>query len=342
LINVRLGVSASAAMADEHKAQGNEHFKAGEFLKAAASYTKALKLQPDNHVLYSNRAQAFLKLNKVTKALDDAEKCISLAPDFVKGYHRKASALHAMGDAAKSEEAVAVLLAAIDLGLDDKELVRLGVQISGKAFVKQVDALRKGTEVEPEPAAPAAAPASATPEAKKAKAVVEQTSQLGNGAPAPPLWKLDAEAFAINCIKWVLDDFGKTGNIPTVCFLQPPVPKLPTDEPPVGQVNIKPAFSSPETLIQCADFLRDQIKSANAPAAAILVRKSTIGYPCVWKDKKGAWPVDEKEDGIFMQLESANNRTMFFTVIRDKKSRSVGDTVPLDVDQFGLFPRLYR
>ena len=55
-----------------------------------ASYTKAIKAEPENHVFFSNRSQAFLKLSKVTKALEDADKCIALAPTFVKGYHRKA------------------------------------------------------------------------------------------------------------------------------------------------------------------------------------------------------------------------------------------------------------
>ena len=72
------------------KGEGNAHFKAGEFLKAAAAYTKAIKAEPTNHVFYSNRSQAFLKLSKVSKALEDADKCIALAPAFVKGYHRKA------------------------------------------------------------------------------------------------------------------------------------------------------------------------------------------------------------------------------------------------------------
>jgi hypothetical protein len=27
--------------------------------------------------------------SQVSKALEDADKCIALAPDFVKGYHRK-------------------------------------------------------------------------------------------------------------------------------------------------------------------------------------------------------------------------------------------------------------
>ena len=91
------------------KDEGNELFKAGEYLKAAAAYTKAIKAEPKNHVFYSNRSQAFLKLSKCGKAVEDADKCIALEPTFVKGYHRKASALHATKDAAKIEEAIEVL-----------------------------------------------------------------------------------------------------------------------------------------------------------------------------------------------------------------------------------------
>lgn len=41
----------------------------------------------------SNRSAALLKLNKVTKAMEDAEKCIALNPDWEKGYFRKAAIL---------------------------------------------------------------------------------------------------------------------------------------------------------------------------------------------------------------------------------------------------------
>merc|ERR1719502_674656 len=109
-----MAVDAASAFKEE----GNAHFKSGDFLKAAASYTKAIKADPENHVYYSNRSQAFLKLSKVSKALEDADKCISLEPTFVKGYHRKASALHAMGDEAHTEEAVTVLLDALEKGVE--------------------------------------------------------------------------------------------------------------------------------------------------------------------------------------------------------------------------------
>ena len=65
--------SEAAAPGAAFKEEGNAHFKAGEFLKAAASYTKAIKAEPANHVYFSNRSNAFLKLSKVGKALEDAE-----------------------------------------------------------------------------------------------------------------------------------------------------------------------------------------------------------------------------------------------------------------------------
>uniref|UniRef100_A0A2N9F5M4 Uncharacterized protein n=1 Tax=Fagus sylvatica TaxID=28930 RepID=A0A2N9F5M4_FAGSY len=78
------------------KDRGNEFFKAGNYLKAAALYTQAIKLDPSNPTLYSNRAAAFLQLVKLNKALADAETTISLKPQWEKGYFRKGCILEAM------------------------------------------------------------------------------------------------------------------------------------------------------------------------------------------------------------------------------------------------------
>ena len=48
---------AELSPAEQHKKEGNSHFANGDYLKAAAAYTKAIKAAPTNHVLYSNRAQ---------------------------------------------------------------------------------------------------------------------------------------------------------------------------------------------------------------------------------------------------------------------------------------------
>ncbi|KAJ6431483.1 hypothetical protein OIU84_018876 [Salix udensis] len=78
------------------KDKGNEFFKAGNYLKAAALYTQAIKLDPSNPTLYSNRAAAFLQLVKLNKALADAETTIKLNPQWEKGYFRKGCVLEGM------------------------------------------------------------------------------------------------------------------------------------------------------------------------------------------------------------------------------------------------------
>lgn len=50
-----------------------------------------------NHVLYSNRSAAYAKADKFAQALEDAEKTVSLKPDWAKGHSRKASALAYLG-----------------------------------------------------------------------------------------------------------------------------------------------------------------------------------------------------------------------------------------------------
>ncbi|KAK9787259.1 hypothetical protein WJX73_006305 [Symbiochloris irregularis] len=91
-----MGEEEQSPPADTLKDQGNREFKAGNWLKAAAIYTRAIKDDPENSVLYSNRCAALLKLNKVTKALDDANSCIRLSGSWEKGYFRKGAALEAL------------------------------------------------------------------------------------------------------------------------------------------------------------------------------------------------------------------------------------------------------
>ena len=79
------------ALAEELKAQGNEAFQLGDpanINKAIKLYSEALNIDPDNHVIYSNRSAAYMKADSKGQALRDAEKCIELKPDFVKGYNR--------------------------------------------------------------------------------------------------------------------------------------------------------------------------------------------------------------------------------------------------------------
>lgn len=63
-------------------------------------------MDPNNHILFSNRANIYSQKSEHQKALNDAEKCIQLNPKFGKGYVRKADALKALN---KVEDAMTTL-----------------------------------------------------------------------------------------------------------------------------------------------------------------------------------------------------------------------------------------
>lgn len=66
---------------------------AGNFDEAISNYTQAIALDPSNHVLFSNRSAVYLKMENGEKALEDAEKCVSLNPAWARGLGRKGAAL---------------------------------------------------------------------------------------------------------------------------------------------------------------------------------------------------------------------------------------------------------
>jgi DnaJ family protein C protein 8 len=87
----------AAAQAEGFKAEGNRLLAAKEMAQAVEMYSRAIDLDPDNAVFYSNRSAAYLAMGDARgKALRDAERCIELRPDWWKGYSRKGAAEHAL------------------------------------------------------------------------------------------------------------------------------------------------------------------------------------------------------------------------------------------------------
>jgi len=107
---------------EQFKQEGNQHYAEGEFAKAVAAYNKALKADPENGVLYSNRAAAFLQLGKEVKAIKDADSAIALKPDWAKGYFRKGAALAQLR---RWDEAVESLKKALEIEPKNKEVAML-------------------------------------------------------------------------------------------------------------------------------------------------------------------------------------------------------------------------
>ncbi|KAF9105990.1 Hsp90 cochaperone [Mortierella sp. AM989] len=83
--------------AEEFKAEGNKAFLAKDYPTAIDHFSKAIELDPTNHVLYSNRSACYASQKNYEKALEDGEKTVELKPDWAKGYGRKAAALFGLG-----------------------------------------------------------------------------------------------------------------------------------------------------------------------------------------------------------------------------------------------------
>jgi DnaJ family protein C protein 8 len=81
---------------DEHKKSADQAFRVGGFKTAIDQYTKAISLDPEFVVLYSNRSAAFLANGETSKALRDARKCVEVNASFLKGHSRLAAALLAL------------------------------------------------------------------------------------------------------------------------------------------------------------------------------------------------------------------------------------------------------
>ncbi|KAF9973460.1 Hsp90 cochaperone [Actinomortierella ambigua] len=90
--------------AEEFKQQGNKLFLAKDYSAAIDAFSKAIDLDPSNHVLYSNRSACYASLKEYQKALEDGEKTVSLNASWAKGYGRKAAALYGLGRLPEAEK----------------------------------------------------------------------------------------------------------------------------------------------------------------------------------------------------------------------------------------------
>eukprot|EP00297_Palpitomonas_bilix_P004728 CAMPEP_0113897142 /NCGR_PEP_ID=MMETSP0780_2-20120614/18485_1 /TAXON_ID=652834 /ORGANISM="Palpitomonas bilix" /LENGTH=654 /DNA_ID=CAMNT_0000888513 /DNA_START=396 /DNA_END=2360 /DNA_ORIENTATION=+ /assembly_acc=CAM_ASM_000599 len=86
------------------KEKGNAFFKEKQYEKAAKMFSMALRLDPANAILLSNRSAAYCGMGLFYDAIDDARKALEVDPSFVKAYGRLGAALARMG---QMEQAVA-------------------------------------------------------------------------------------------------------------------------------------------------------------------------------------------------------------------------------------------
>ncbi|BAS85745.1 Os03g0679800, partial [Oryza sativa Japonica Group] len=94
------------------KLHGGKAFEEGDYAGAIIFYTEAMKLDPADATLYSNRSLCHLRSGAAQEALLDANDCIKLKPEWTKGHYRKGCAHMALKE---YEEACTAFMAGTKL-----------------------------------------------------------------------------------------------------------------------------------------------------------------------------------------------------------------------------------
>jgi len=86
--------SAAAAyinpeIAAQEKEKGNALVKEGKFVDAKQVYDEAIRRNPNDHTLYSNRALCYMKLMEWPSAKADCDKALAIDPKFVRALERR-------------------------------------------------------------------------------------------------------------------------------------------------------------------------------------------------------------------------------------------------------------
>lgn len=128
--------------AEEHKESGNKAFAAKNFTEAIEHYTKAIRVDPTNHVYFSNRSasHAGLKTPEAWKeAITDAKQCIKINPSFIKGYYRLATAQIEIDDL---DAASATIKQGLNVEPDNSNLAKLKRNIRAKKVAMKATAAK--------------------------------------------------------------------------------------------------------------------------------------------------------------------------------------------------------
>lgn len=89
-------------LAEQEKEMGNDLFRKGDFSTALKHYSEAIKRNPDDPKLYSNRAACYTKLAAFDLGLKDCEMCVKLDEKFIKGWVRMGKILQGMQQQSKA------------------------------------------------------------------------------------------------------------------------------------------------------------------------------------------------------------------------------------------------
>lgn len=314
---------ADSSAVEESRIKGNALYAQKDYAKAVNAYNQGLKVDPDNSVLLSNRSACFLALDKEVRALKDAERCVELRPDWIKGHWRKAQALLKLK---KFDEAINAAVKAEEIDPSNAEVQALQKSIfaahpNGKVMESEWLKRQAARKQQRDQAAAAAARKSSETQAKaQAQASVVRSGEeyqaalkeLKVGDPIP--YNQDAGyEFVERVLDILVDSFTASDGTP----LRPVLYVLPGHKSAEGDdmcaVAIEHAFETPDTVQQCTTFLRTYCSDMKAHCAVALIPKSSVAFPQVWNEApQKSFPFKKQQQGIFIQFESSKVHRLWF------------------------------
>ena len=102
------------------KEKGNKFVQEKQYLEALNCYTKAIELDANDPILYSNRSAMYFNLKYFDNAILDAEMAITLRPTYGKAYLRKGNALESQN---KYKEALDTYELGLKQDPDNEQLI---------------------------------------------------------------------------------------------------------------------------------------------------------------------------------------------------------------------------
>ena len=102
------------------KEKGNKFVQERQYAEALNCYSKAIELDPNDPILYSNRSAMYFNLNYFDNAILDAQMAITLRPTYAKAYLRKGNALESQN---KYKEAFDTYEAGLKQDPDNEQLL---------------------------------------------------------------------------------------------------------------------------------------------------------------------------------------------------------------------------
>ncbi|RYR73833.1 hypothetical protein Ahy_A02g008350 isoform H [Arachis hypogaea] len=267
------------------KDQGNEFFKSGKYLKAAALYTQAIKQDPSSPTLYSNRAAALLQLDKLNKALDDAEMTIKLKPEWEKGYFRKGSILEAMK---RYDDALAAFEIALQYNPQSQEVTkkikRINQLVREGKRAQEVENMRSNVDM--------------------AKHLQALKPELSGKYGSEECWK-DMFTFLVETMETAVKSWHETSKLDARVYFLLDKEKTQTDKyAPI--VNID-----------------KYAEESFSKAACLVTPKSIIAYPQVWKGQGSRKWKHAQNDGFFVQFETPSLRKLWFIPSSNEKGQTL-------------------